>query len=195
MNAGIGEPQVNRGGRRAAARAPLAVRLNLAAMATSSPSRAVPTRPRNRWRGPLVAGFCFGLGYGITQRVLALQLPSLVQLRQGFDVREFPGTSLESLRLRFGKDAQEIRGDLEVLELERQAKQREQERKEEERKQAEAEQRRQAEQKAEEERRARELEALLTPPQPPGERDIESAVPPEPVVDEPVAPTLPPPTP
>ncbi len=100
------------------------------------------SRPRNRWRGPLLAGFCFGLGYGVTQRLLALQLPSLVQLRQGFEVRQFPGTSLESLRLRFGSDAEEVRGDLEVLELQRQARQREQERKEAERKEAEAEARR-----------------------------------------------------
>jgi hypothetical protein len=175
--------------------APVAKRLNLAAMASSSPTRAVQQRPRNRWRGPLVAGFCFGLGYGITQRVLALQLPSLVQLRQGFDVREFPGTSLESLRLRFGNDTQEIRGDLEVLELERQAKQREQERKEEERKQAEADQRRQAEQQAEQERRDREFEALLPPSRPAADPGLEPVVPPEPVGDEPAAPVLPPPTP
>jgi hypothetical protein len=170
----------------------MAARLNLAAMASSSPTRAVPPRPRNRWRGPLVAGFCFGLGYGITHRLLALQLPGLVQLRQGFDVREFPGTSLESLRLRFGNDSQEIRGDLEVLELERQAQQREQERKEEERQQAEAEQQRlaeerAAEQQAEEERQERELEAV----QPPAQPVLESGTDPA----EPAAPILPPPTP
>lgn len=77
-----------------------------------------PARPRPRWQVPLLVGFCFGLGYGITHRLLALQLPSLVRLGQGFEVRPFPGTSLESLRLRFGADSQEIRGDLERLELE-----------------------------------------------------------------------------
>jgi hypothetical protein len=66
----------------------------------------------------LLVGFCFGLGYGVTHRLLALQLPSLVRLGQGFEVRPFPGTSLESLRLRFGTDSQEIRGDLDLLELE-----------------------------------------------------------------------------
>jgi hypothetical protein len=70
----------------------------------------------------LVVGICFGVGYGLTHRLLALQWPSLVRLGQGFDVRAFPGTSLESLRLRFGAESQEIRGDLDLLELEQQTK-------------------------------------------------------------------------
>jgi hypothetical protein len=53
--------------------------------------------------------------------LLALQLPPLVRLGQGFEVRPFPGTSLESLRLRFGAESQEIRGDLDLLELENKA--------------------------------------------------------------------------
>ena len=69
---------------------------------------------------PLLVGFCFGLGYGVTQRLLALQLPSLVRLGQGFEVRPFPGTSLESLRLRFGAENQDIRGDGDLLQLEQQ---------------------------------------------------------------------------
>jgi hypothetical protein len=69
---------------------------------------------------PLLAGLCFGLGYGLTHRLLALQWLSLVRLGQGFEVRPFPGTSLESLRLRFGADSQEVRGTLDLLELERQ---------------------------------------------------------------------------
>lgn len=83
---------------------------------------STPPRPRSRplWQVPLLAGFCFGLGYGLTTRLLALQLPSLVRLGQGFEVRPIPGTSLESLRLRFGADSQEIRGDLDLLQLEQQ---------------------------------------------------------------------------
>ena len=80
------------------------------------------SRPRPPWQVPLLVGFCFGLGYGLTHRLLALQLPALVRLGQGFEVRPFPGTSLESLRLRFGAEGQEIRGDLDLLELERQPK-------------------------------------------------------------------------
>lgn len=75
---------------------------------------------RLRWRAPLVAGLCFGLGYGVTQRLLALQLPEFVRLGQGFELREFPGTSLRSLRLQYGDDQQPIRADLDQLELERQ---------------------------------------------------------------------------
>lgn len=58
--------------------------------------------PRSHWQGPLLVGICLGLGYGITQRLLGLQLPAFVQLGQGFELRQFPGTSLDSLRLRFG---------------------------------------------------------------------------------------------
>lgn len=69
----------------------------------------------------MLVGLCLGLGYGVTHRLLALQLPPLVRLGQGFEVRPFPGTSLESLRLRFGAESQEIRGDLDLLELENKA--------------------------------------------------------------------------
>ena len=80
-------------------------------MASSTAQSRSPAKPL--WRGPLVVGLCFAIGYGITQRLLALGLPSLVQLGQGFDVRAFPGTSLESLRLRFGSQGQPVQADLE----------------------------------------------------------------------------------
>lgn len=86
----------------------------------ASVSAAPPSQQRPRWQVPLLVGFCFGLGYGVTQRLLALQLPSLVRLGQGFEVRPFPGTSLESLRLRFGAENQDIRGDGDLLQLEQQ---------------------------------------------------------------------------
>ena len=84
----------------------------------ASVSAAPPSQKRPRWQVPLLVGFCFGLGYGVTQRLLALQLPPLVRLGQGFEVRPFPGTSLESLRLRFGAENQDIRGDADLLQLE-----------------------------------------------------------------------------
>ena len=79
----------------------------------AQPGAKIQPIPRSRWQGPVVAGLCFGLGYGITQRLLSLQLPTFVQLGQGFELRAFPGTALQSLRLKFGTEAQPIRGDLE----------------------------------------------------------------------------------
>jgi hypothetical protein len=76
----------------------------------------VSSRPQPRWQLPLLVGVCFGLGYGVANRLLALQLPSFVRLGQGFEVRPFPGQSLESLRLQFGTEEREVRGNLEPLE-------------------------------------------------------------------------------
>jgi hypothetical protein len=42
------------------------------------------------------------------------------QSGQGFDVQPFPGTSADSLKLRFGVPDADLRGDLERHELERQ---------------------------------------------------------------------------
>jgi len=78
----------------------------------TSPARP---SPRPRWQFPLLVGICFGFGYGVTNRLLALQLPALVRLGQGFEVRPFPGQSLESLRLQFGAEDREVRGNLEPL--------------------------------------------------------------------------------
>jgi hypothetical protein len=80
-----------------------------------------PSDSRPLWQVPLLVGLCFGLGYGVTQRLLSLQLPSLVRLGQGFEVRPFPGTTLESLRLRFGAEDQDIRGDADPLQLDQQS--------------------------------------------------------------------------
>jgi len=91
-------------------------------MATTAPPAQSPQAPApvGRWRFPLVAGVCFGLGYGVVQRLMDLEFPQLVQLGQSFGVREFSGTGLEALRLRVGAPVQSIRGDLDVLELEQQ---------------------------------------------------------------------------
>ena len=103
-----------------------------------TPAAAPSSAGRPRWRVPLVAGLCFGLGYGVVQRLMDLELPELVQLAQPFDVREFPGTSLESLRLRIGAPVQTIRGDLGLLELEEQRRQADQERRADEKRREEA---------------------------------------------------------
>jgi hypothetical protein len=72
------------------------------------------------WSSPLVAGLCFGLAYGVTHRLSNLNVGDWGRSGTGFDVQPFPGTSLESLKLRFGAPEAEIRGDLERQELERQ---------------------------------------------------------------------------
>ena len=91
-----------------------------AAQARPPQSAATATRRPAPWTGPLVVGLCFGLAYGLTQRIVSLNVSELIRYGQGFDVQVFPGTSLESLRLRFGAAASELRGNLELNELERQ---------------------------------------------------------------------------
>ncbi|MCT0223699.1 hypothetical protein [Synechococcus sp. CS-1328] len=94
-------------------------------MAAAAPP---PSRPRpNPWLGPLLVGVCFGVGYGLTQRLLTLNLPGLIHLGQGFSLKPFPGTGLEALRQRFGQEGQQIRGDLDLLELEAQSRQQDEE--------------------------------------------------------------------
>ena len=67
---------------------------------TAKPKRLA--RPRF-WVGPLAAGACFALGYGITQRVVLIR-SGLEQVEpQSFNARAFPGESLEALRLRHGE--------------------------------------------------------------------------------------------
>jgi len=59
-------------------------------------------RPRF-WVGPLVAGACFALGYGITQRFVLIRSGLQASEPQSFKARAFPGESLEVLRLRHGE--------------------------------------------------------------------------------------------
>jgi hypothetical protein len=141
-----------------------------------------PTQPRPQplWKGPLIAGVCFGLAYGITQRLLSFNVAELIRIGPGFDVQVFPGTSLESLKLRFGDAQGEIRGDLELQELERQQEQ-------------EAKQRAEAAKQAEEElQRANQLEPLSEPepPAPSSAPVAEPAAPPQPTPPPPPAPQL-----
>lgn len=83
------------------------------AASADAPSPASgPRRRRRAWVAPLLAGVCFGVGYGITQRLLAFNVGELIRFGQSFDVQTFPGTSLESLRLRYWADPADLRGDL-----------------------------------------------------------------------------------
>lgn len=97
-------------------------------MAFSADAATAASRPRaaqafaRRWKRWLLLGACFGLGYGLTQRLLSLRVDTTWNGRQRFEVKPFPGTELDSLRRRFGDASMEIRGDLDLLELERQQK-------------------------------------------------------------------------
>ena len=69
----------------------------------SKPKSKRPARPRF-WVGPLVAGACFALGYGITQRFVLIRSGLQTSEPQSFKARAFPGESLEALRLRHGEN-------------------------------------------------------------------------------------------
>ena len=72
-------------------------------------------RPRF-WVGPLVAGACFALGYGMTQRFVMIRSGLEQAEPQSFRARAFPGESLESLRLRHG-DTGSLTADVAAKEL------------------------------------------------------------------------------
>lgn len=94
-------------------------------MASPADAATAASRPQVRprgWKGWLLLGVCFGLGYGITHRLLSLRFEGGLSGHQRFEVKAFPGTELDSLRRRFGDASMQIRGDLDLLELERQQK-------------------------------------------------------------------------
>lgn len=89
-------------------------------MAKESTSQAAPERPtRPRfWVGPLVAGACFALGYGITQRIIVMQGALQKPQREGFAAQPFPGQTLEDLRRLHGDDQQALTADVAAKEAE-----------------------------------------------------------------------------
>ncbi len=135
-------------------------------------------RPAWDWRVWWIVGLCFGVGYAASLRLLSLGGPEEGGASQRFDVQPAPGTTLDSLRQRFGGDAREIRGDLDLLELEQERKQ----------EAAAIEERR----RQMEERDAQERQRLLEPD---GEspQTEQPAAPGAPEVELPAAPVLPPP--
>jgi hypothetical protein len=126
---------------------------------------------------PLVAGLCFGFGYGVTGRLLAQRSGEPTTLGQTFDVKPVPGTGLESLRMRYGAEKEQLRGDLGLIELEKTRKAGEA--------QARAEEERRRQLSAEEERRARsEAERPLPTPEPePAPEPIPEPAPPPPAAE------------
>ena len=84
-----------------------------------------PNRSRQRgfpWPVWMLLGFCFGLGYGFTQRLLPINPFDDAEGVTLFGVNPPPGTTLESLREQEGGASQGVRVDLDQLEGERQQK-------------------------------------------------------------------------
>ena len=76
-----------------------------------------PVAPQSRvWVGPLVAGCCFALGYGITHRVLTLQTNALDPAPEAFTPLAFPGDSLKEIRSRFSDDDASLQVDVAAIE-------------------------------------------------------------------------------
>ena len=81
----------------------------------SSPDAPVEAKARF-WVGPLVAGCCFALGYGITERVLTLQTNAEDPVHEAFTPLAFPGESLQEIRARFSDDDPSLQVDVKALE-------------------------------------------------------------------------------
>ena len=83
-------------------------------MAPSASEQQRPKRPKF-WVGPLVAGACFALGYGITQRVVLMRAAWQQPQQEAFRPQDFPGETLGDLRRRHGED-KALMGDVAALE-------------------------------------------------------------------------------
>ena len=81
----------------------------------SSPDASVEAKARF-WVAPLVAGCCFALGYGITERVLTLQTNAQDPAPEAFTPLAFPGDSLQEIRARFSDDDSSLQVDVTALE-------------------------------------------------------------------------------
>ena len=88
----------------------------------SSPDAPVEAKARF-WVGPLVAGCCFALGYGITERVLMLQTNAEDPVPEAFTPLAFPGDSLQEIRARFSDDDSSLQVDVTALEAAKPASQ------------------------------------------------------------------------
>ena len=85
-------------------------------MDKTSSSEASAQSQSRFWVGPLVAGCCFALGYGITHRVLTLQTKAEDPVPEAFTPLAFPGDSLREIRARFSDDDSSLQVDVTALE-------------------------------------------------------------------------------
>lgn len=85
---------------------------------TQPPSVEKPQRRPRFWVGPLVAGSCFALGFGITTRIVAMQGGESAPRPQAFNPKPFPGERLQSLRARFEGASKPLKADVAAREAE-----------------------------------------------------------------------------
>jgi hypothetical protein len=152
-------------------------------------ARLAPPAPR--WRRWLLLGLLFGLGYGLTQRLLALRWEDDGSRPPAFRAKApSGGTSLEELRRRHGDQARPLTADLETLARQKQEEQKKKEaaRREESARLEAAKQ----EEKTRLENERRRLEELNRPPEPEASEPIRQ---PDPMLSTPPTPELPPPVP
>ena len=92
----------------------------VAVSAENQPKPAKKTRRRRPrfWVGPLVAGGCFTLGFGVTQRLIAMQGGAASPKPQTFEQQSFPGESLEALRARYPDHTRPLKADVAAREAE-----------------------------------------------------------------------------
>ena len=92
-------------------------RIDLQKFVNNASSHDSPAKTKSRfWVGPLVAGCCFALGYGITERVLTLQTNAEDPVPEAFTPLAFPGDSLQEIRARFSDDDSSLQVDVTALE-------------------------------------------------------------------------------
>ena len=92
-------------------------RIDLQKFVNNASSHDSPAKTQSRfWVGPLVAGCCFALGYGITERVLTLQTNVQAPVPEAFTPLAFPGDSLQEIRARFRDDDPSLQVDISALE-------------------------------------------------------------------------------
>ena len=92
-------------------------RIDLQKFVNNASSHDSPAKTQSRfWVGPLVAGCCFALGYGITERVLTLQTNAQDPVPEAFTPLAFPGDSLQEIRARFSDEDPSLQVDVSALE-------------------------------------------------------------------------------
>ena len=92
-------------------------RIDLQKFVNNASSHDSPAKTQSRfWVGPLVAGCCFALGYGIAERVLTLQTNAQDPVPEAFTPLAFPGDSLQEIRARFSDEDPSLQVDVSALE-------------------------------------------------------------------------------